>query len=140
MQKLYANLRKDSKYYEGQVQDKPFPVSFDADLDGYHWQGGIGGRYRTTDLHFFVEIGGKLKGINMAYLGQLPQLEVTKNSFLEQVDSDSHSSYWERVAEIAGELQKAAKKEYQKQLKKEELEREEDRSGWGWNSVNQPER
>ena len=55
---IYANVRPSSRY-AGQRQPQPFPICLSENLgdwwDGYIWQGGIGGRYATSDLEFFKQ-------------------------------------------------------------------------------------
>ena len=53
MTQLLANVRPESKY-AGQAKEQPFPVYFEPDICGYHWKGGVGGQYRTSDLFFLT--------------------------------------------------------------------------------------
>ncbi|MBL4797199.1 MAG: hypothetical protein JKY50_07285 [Oleispira sp.] len=125
-EQIFANLNPESKYFEWQQQEHPFPVSLVPDSDGYHWSGGIGGKYRTTDLDFFTKEGDQFKEMHLCNLGSIQQLTVTKNSIVSFVGDDSHSSYWGKVIEHTNELLKAAKREHKKQLTRELKEREED--------------
>ncbi|MBO9493821.1 hypothetical protein J7438_06945 [Thalassotalea sp. G20_0] len=134
MTKVFANVRPESKYYEGQVQDKPFPVRFEPDIAGYHWQGGIGGQYRTDDLHFFMEAEFRgevqLKPFLVVNHSELQSLDVTCNSILKGVGKEWGSGYWEKVIKKLEALLRKARKQYKAELAKEEEERENER--WGY--------
>lgn len=67
--KLYAEIRKDSKYYSQNDDAKrlghglPFPVKVEspcADWDVYVVKGGPGEQYRREDVHLYIKDGGKL--------------------------------------------------------------------------------
>ena len=120
-QQIFANLNPESKYFEYQKQEQPFEVSLVPDRAGYHWKGGIGGQYRTVDLDFFIKQDDQFKSINLCNLGSIQQLVVTKNSLISP-GGDWHSSNWERIIEHTSELLKEAKREYKKQIAREEKE------------------
>ncbi|WP_257293664.1 hypothetical protein [Endozoicomonas sp. YOMI1] len=135
MSKVFANVRPESKYYQQQAQEKPFPVRFQPDKGGYHWQGGIGGKYRTSDLHFYMEIdlaeGVELEQFEVVNLSDLKLLELTRLSVLKGIGKDWGSYYWDEVIKELGGLLQKARKEYKEQLAREEREREEERQEWG---------
>lgn len=61
-QKLYARIKKSSKYYGQGTKGDLFEVFFVADPCGYNVIGGPGGRYRLSDVNVFVEaIGGDIR-------------------------------------------------------------------------------
>ena len=134
MNKVYANVRPESKYYEQQVQGKPFPVRLEPDIGGYHWVGGIGGQYRTADLHFFVEIENsgevEFRKIALTNPAELNELELMKASVLQGCGKGWGSGYWERVINLLESLLRKVRKEYKAQLAREEREREEEREMW----------
>ena len=109
--KIFANLNPESKYFEWQRQEQPFPVSLVPDRAGYHWKGGIGGQYRTIDLDFFIKESGQFKQINLCNLGSIQQLVITKNSIIQGINDHWHSSYWEKIIENTSEILKDAKRE-----------------------------
>lgn len=51
---IYATIRTGTRY-ENQNTDSAFPVRFKPDIEGYHWQGGPGGRYRHSDLVLYIK-------------------------------------------------------------------------------------
>ncbi|ENQ6409011.1 hypothetical protein ACEPNE_002988 [Pseudomonas aeruginosa] len=62
-QQLYAGIRESSKYHS-QIDwcirngyGHPFPIWFEASLDGYVVIGGAGGRYRLDDVDLYVMDG-----------------------------------------------------------------------------------
>ncbi|MNF07314.1 hypothetical protein D3C80_2074700 [compost metagenome] len=65
-QQLYAGIRKTSKYHsqiDWCIQNgygHPFPVWFEAALDGYVVIGGAGGRYRLEDIELYVKDGDEM--------------------------------------------------------------------------------
>jgi hypothetical protein len=127
---IFANLNKESKYFEGQRQEQPFEVSLVPDSGGYHWSGGIGGKYRTVDLDFFIKEDDQFEEMNLCNGGSIQELAVTKNSIIEFVGDGTHSSYWEKVIDHTNELLKAAKREHKKQVAREEKECDEDRDDY----------
>ncbi|WP_067519584.1 hypothetical protein [Endozoicomonas ascidiicola] len=137
MSTVFANLRPESKYYEGQKQDKPFPVRFVPDICGYHWEGGIGGQYRTSDLFFYTEINVQgsveLRQFEVVNPSDLNQMELTKVSVLKGIGKDWGSSYWENLIKLLESVLRKARKELKAQEAREEREREEERierNGW----------
>ena len=124
MTKVFANVRPESKYYESQVQDQPFPVRFEPDIGGYHWQGGIGGQYRTLDLHFFREdeFEGEvyLRQFEMIDESGLQTLDVICNSILKGVGQRWGSGYWETVIQKLEALLRKARKQHKVELAREE--------------------
>ncbi|MGI9278229.1 MAG: hypothetical protein ACR2PX_01160 [Endozoicomonas sp.] len=121
---IFANVRPESKYFAGQAQEEPFPVTLVPDGGGYHWQGGVGGKYRTMDLFFFIKQEDRFREFNLPNLSEIPQLEITKNAILNGVGNHWGSGYWEKVSELAEELLSAAREEYQIQANREAEERE----------------
>lgn len=130
MTQIYANVRPESKYYPGQAQEKPFPVKLDPEIGSYHWSGGIGGQYRTTDLCFFVKIDGEFYPFDLSGYGTTQQLEVTKNAVLKGKDSDLCSRYWEEIVQFAEELLEAARAQYEVQQEKEREAEDRIRRAW----------
>ncbi|WP_257292960.1 hypothetical protein [Endozoicomonas sp. ONNA1] len=124
MNEIYANVRSESKYFAGQHQKKPFPVTLVPDGGGYHWQGGSGGHYRTTDLCFFTKEKNLFREFNLSNLSELPQLEITKKAILDGIGEDWSSDYWETIINLADELFTIASNEYESALKREAEESE----------------
>lgn len=67
-QQIYAAIKKSSKYaHQAQMcvdrgYGHPFKVTFTHDKDGYNVLGGVGGRYRLTDVNLYViEDGQKIR-------------------------------------------------------------------------------
>ncbi|WBA86505.1 hypothetical protein [Endozoicomonas sp. GU-1] len=131
MTTIFANVRPESKYFDGQAQDQPFPVQFVPDIGGYHWSGGIGGQYRTADLYFFMEV--KVRGevelmrFEVVNPSDLNELELTKLSVLKGVGRDWGSYYWEKVIKVLNAILRQARKEHKAQLAREQEGRENDR-------------
>lgn len=73
-QRLYAKIRKSSKYYDQNDLAKadperwggfPFPVYIEVgDPDGYVVQGGPGGQYRLSDVDLYVAENGRAMKIS----------------------------------------------------------------------------
>ena len=125
---IFANVREESKYFDGQRQEQPFPVSLVPDRDGYHWKGGIGGQYRTVDLTFYTKDDDsfiEFNSFNLGNYGQVQHLEVTKNSIVNCI-CDKHSSYWLLIIEQAKELLDMASMKFSEALDEEEREEDED--------------
>lgn len=125
---IFANVREESKYFDGQRQEQPFPVSLVPDRDGYHWKGGIGGQYRTVDLSFYTKDDDsfiEFNSFNLGNYGQVQNLEVTKNAIANCI-LDKHSSYWLLIIEQAKELLDTAEIKFSKALIEEEREDDED--------------
>ncbi len=127
MKNIYANVRPGSRY-SSQATDQPFTVSLDLDPCGYHWKGGPGGQYRTTDLLFFEMRNNENFQVDLCDFGSTQQLDITKDVIMRCIGGDLHSSYWEHIIETTSELLEAAKQEYKSQLKNEEKERRSE--GW----------
>ena len=58
-QQLYAEIKRTSKYahqadMQRQLGAYPFPVKIVCDFGGYVVMGGVGGRYRLTDVDIYV--------------------------------------------------------------------------------------
>ncbi|KXJ57851.1 MAG: hypothetical protein AXW15_00020 [Neptuniibacter sp. Phe_28] len=51
---VFATIHPVS-HYASQCNGDAFPVKFEPDTDGYHWRGGIGGRYRLSDLSLHIK-------------------------------------------------------------------------------------
>lgn len=67
MADLYAVIRPESKY-ANQSDGTPFPVRLGGDItDGYLWHGGIGGRYRHSDLQLMQKVGGEFETVPFFY-------------------------------------------------------------------------
>lgn len=62
---IYANIRKSSEYYASQHQPKPFPIELKQSykFEDYIIQGGPGGKYRLSDVDFYVLEDGKFRKI-----------------------------------------------------------------------------
>lgn len=64
-QQLYAGIKESSKYHSQvdwniqQGYGHPFPVVLEAATDGYVVRGGVGRRYRLTDVELYVMHDGK---------------------------------------------------------------------------------
>jgi hypothetical protein len=121
---IFANLNRESKYFDSQKSDQPFPVSLVPDRDGYHWKGGIGGQYRTVDLTFYTKDDDsfvEFNSFNLGNYGQVQHLEVTKNAITNCI-REKHSSYWLLIIEHAKELLDSASLKFSEALLKEEEE------------------
>ena len=73
---LFANVNPNSRY-KSQRQPHPFPVVFEFDIQGYHWRGGIGGRYQFSDLDIFIERDGEQVAANTFAAGEPVQIMET---------------------------------------------------------------
>ena len=51
-EQVYALIKAGTRYEE-QCRGQHFPVRFELSPDGYHWKGGLGGRYRMSDLNLY---------------------------------------------------------------------------------------
>tara|TARA_Y100001001_G_scaffold27328_1_gene22871 strand:+ start:1832 stop:2044 length:213 start_codon:yes stop_codon:yes gene_type:complete len=65
MHQIYAAIKKSSKYaHQAQMcidrgYGHPFKVTFVDDPQGYNVLGGVGGRYRLTDVNLYVIADGR---------------------------------------------------------------------------------
>jgi hypothetical protein len=67
--KLWATIKKSSKYYRQGLDEWGKPVAFPiravllTEGDSYDFKGGPGGAYRREDLQLWITCGSKLKKI-----------------------------------------------------------------------------
>lgn len=112
---LFANVNPNSRY-KSQRQPHPFPVVFEFDIQGYHWRGGIGGRYQFSDLDIFIERDGEQVAANTFAAGEEAQIV---DSFLTTMQSradqgEIHPEHMEkRAAQWIEQLKKIALSAYE---------------------------
>jgi hypothetical protein len=96
---IFANVNPNSRY-KNQRQPHPFPVVFEFDSEGYHWRGGIGGRYQFSDLDIFIERDGEKVAANTFAAGEQVQI---MESFLADMktQADNGDLYPEWIEKTA---------------------------------------
>jgi hypothetical protein len=107
---LYANVRKNGRY-GSQRQPEPFEINLHENafqiMEGYFWNGGIGGNYRTVDLEFYVKEpkSGELVSVSPLDSGA-PELVAQVS---ELALTATNSSYVEALIDELEHALKAAK-------------------------------
>lgn len=93
-EQVYATIRPGTKY-ENQCDGTPFPVRFSLESDGFHWQGGLGGRYRISDLYLYKKVDGAFKSYTTFHHDEPMQIiDFTFNSWKAKADKGEINPDW----------------------------------------------
>ncbi len=117
-EQVYATIRSGTRYEE-QCTGKHFPVRFELSTDGYHWKGGLGGRYRTSDLLLYKNVDGKARQCPTFHgeeYGQLMDIVLTQwegRANHGRIYPDWFDSYSSELTERLGAIKTKAHETYE---------------------------